>query len=229
MRRVVTLGAAALAFALALCTPAHAQQVETRVFDYEWLVIRLPQFMTNFEFGGLIFIQEVASAGRPNRGLFEGSLTVNGGPKQFDCVNATIASGADILQVGPLAQQATINGDAILDWIAAHTPSSCSPPPQSLSLVCPWGGLHFSRAPGYDTFTYNGTYRLPSNLGGTYKATGRRGPIICEVEVKGMVFHAAGWITRAREVRRGTDVSQATQLWWHEYGLTPISPELFVQ
>lgn len=51
MRRVVTLGAAALAFALALCTPAHAQQVETRVFDYEWLVIRLPQFMTNFEFG----------------------------------------------------------------------------------------------------------------------------------------------------------------------------------
>jgi hypothetical protein len=123
MRRVVTLGAAALAFALALCTPAHAQQVETRVFDYEWLVIRLPQFMTNFEFGGLIFIQEVASAGRPNRGLFEGSLTVNGGPKQFDCVNATIASGADILQVGPLAQQATINGTQF--W----TGSRLTPPP----------------------------------------------------------------------------------------------------
>ena len=87
--------------------------------------------------------------------------------------------------------------------------------------------MPITRAVGHDSFSFSGTYSTPDGLGGTYKATGRRGPIVCEVQLNDMVFTVAAWITRVKETRRGTDVSPRP-LWWHEAAQS-LSPEVVVE
>jgi hypothetical protein len=130
----------------------------------------------------------------------------------FSCVDTvddavegiTIPGDANIVQVGPFAQQAS--GDIIVSAFPALQ-STCRGL-ESLTVTCPYRGVPAPQATGYSTFTHSGTYRDDDGLAGSYSiSSGRHGPILCEVEVNG-VFQGqfAGWLTRFRETRRGQSV-----------------------
>ena len=98
----------------------------------------------------------------------------------FACSGPVIPENVNIVQVGPFAQQATADvapGGPLLDPFCSI--------PQIFTLDCPYRGVPITRAVGHDSFSFSGTYR----------ATGQRGPIVCEVQLNDMVFTVAAWIT----------------------------------
>ena len=199
--------------ALALAPPALAQQppVQTRTYDYEWLYFELQQGITNNdELDGQLFLEDVSSS-VDARSRVEGQIFISNVEQTvglFHCHNTT--DNVDILQVGPFAQQASADVTPATGGLLCSTP-------QVFTFDCPYRGVPITRAVGHDSFSFSGTY----------KATGRRGPIVCEVQLNDMVFTVAAWITRVKETRRGTDVSPRP-LWWHEAAQS-LSPEVVVE
>ena len=210
MRRA-TLAAAALA--LALVMPSLAQQTQTRTYDYEWIHLRFNTQLPGADVIGWLFMEDVAGV----RSRFQGSLRTPDGGQIFVCVGntaegITIPGDADIVQVGPFAQQAS--GD-----IASALPTleSTCPQLQSLTVSCPYQGVPAPQARGYTTFAHSGTYRDDDGLTGSYSiSSGRHGPVLCDVAVNGVhQGQYSGWLTRFQETRQGESVAPVP-LWWQE-------------
>jgi hypothetical protein len=209
--------AAVLVIALA-APPALAQSppVQTRTYDYEWLYLELPQAGDDtLDFDGRLFLEDVNGPAAA-RSTVSGEISFNTGEGDVHLISCFLVTlpNLNLIQVGPFAQQAT--GD--LDPAIPALEASCVLPPEILTLTCPYRGVPVTQAPGHDTFAFSGTYRTGAGLGGTYKATGQRGPILCEMTVANGTATVAAWITRVKETRRGADVSP-TPLWWHEMAL----------
>jgi hypothetical protein len=209
MRRA-TLAAAALA--LALVMPSLAQQ-QTRTYDYEWIHLRFNTHLPGADVVGWLFMEDVAGV----RSRFQGSLRTPDAGQIFVCVGNTaegipLPGDADIVQVGPFAQQGSGN-------IASALPTlqSTCPQLQSLTVSCPYQGVPAPQARGYTTFTHSGTYRDDDGITGSYSiSSGHHGPIQCEVEVNGVhQGQFSGWLARFQETRRGESVAPVP-LWWQE-------------
>jgi hypothetical protein len=211
MKRLIPC-AAPLVLALT-ALPVHAQQppVQTRTYDYEWLYFEVPQVTeTTHDLEGRLFIEEVNGPSEA-RSRFEGAISFTNAEGGTDTLFSCGLSfpNLNFIQVGPFAQQATADiGPAELE--------NCTVPAESITLECPYLGVQVRQANGHDSFTFTGTYRINAERSGTYTVTGQRGPIICNMRVGDILASGIpAWITRAKETRRGTDVSP-TPLWWHE-------------
>jgi hypothetical protein len=111
---------------------------------------------------------------------------------------------ADLIQVGPFAQQARGNVSPLLDQLEHF----CLVPPQSLTLDCPYQGVPAPQAAGHETFNHTGTYRgRVGGLPGSYSQVGQHGPTACTVLVNEIAYGFEGHLTRIKETRRGQDVS----------------------
>ena len=153
---------AVVALALALVTPSLAQQTQTRIYEYEWIHLRFNTHLPGEDVIGWLFMEDVAGV----RSRFQGSLRTPDGGQIFVCVGnttegITIPGDADIVQVGPFAQQASGN-------IASALPTlqSTCPQLQSLTVSCPYQGVPAPQARGYTTFTHSGTYRDDDGIKG---------------------------------------------------------------
>jgi hypothetical protein len=203
---------AAAALALVLVAPSLAQQTQTRIYEYEWIHLRFNTHLPGADVIGWLFMEDVAGV----RSRFQGSLRTPDEGQIFVCVGntaegITIPGDADIVQVGPFAQQGS--GD-----VASALPAlqSTCPQLQSLTVSCPYQGVPAPQARGYSTFTHSGTYRDDDGLEGSYSISGRHSPILCDVEVNGVhQGQFSGWLTRFQETRRGESVAPVP-LWWQE-------------
>ena len=212
------LWATAATLALLLATPveAEAQTVQTRTYVYEWISINMGSrnfIDANNSLFGFVFLEDVSNS-RQSRSRVAGAVEqrdIDGDLIQthFVC-NGETPVNVNVVQVGPFAQQATADVEPAL-------PCGGNPQPLSLTLDCPYLGVPVSRAFGHDTFSYSGKYHNPTTgLGGTYTATGQRGPIFCDMSFNGGAeITVLAWLTNVRETRRGQDVS-LTPLWWHD-------------
>jgi hypothetical protein len=106
----------------------------------------------------------------------------------------------DIVQVGPLAQEA--HGDAA-DLLANPFATNCSVFPTSLTITCPFQGVQVNTAPMHETFTHSGTINVTPPNKESFSQQGRRGPTRCDVFINGEFFRAEGHLTRIKETRRG--------------------------
>jgi hypothetical protein len=228
--------ALALLASAAWASAAYGQTTPTvtRSYTYEWIHVRISLREPDQEpFQGLLLTEDVSGTqGAQTRflGYLHGT-PIEGGDQQpvfhniFDCTgpanganspnDGRVPRNANIVQVGPFAQQAT--GD--ITPILGDLDIMCTLPPDSLTINCPFQGVQAPQAPDYVTFTHSGTFRTPANLGslsGSYSQNGRNGLASCVVVVNGVTYVADGTMTNMMETRRGPVGAVAPDPRWQE-------------
>ena len=231
--------ALALLASAAWASAAYGQTTPTvtRSYTYEWIHVRITlREPENDPFNGLLFMEDVSGAqGAQSRflGYLRGEVIPSlpegqGNPvieTVFDCsgphngvgrpTDGKISRNANIVQVGPFAQEAA--GD--IAGILGDLDAQCTLPPDSLTISCPFGGVPAPQAPGYYTFRHDGTYRTDVSTGalpGSYSQQGRHGRAFCIVTINGTAYVAEGTLTRMTETRRGPAGAVAPEPNWQE-------------
>jgi hypothetical protein len=201
---------------------ADALPTETARYDYEWIHLRLVEAPDPPRYSGAIQLEEVTAL--TSRGINESRASIL--IKQdfltnlIDCHLHLGSSGPgssnhDIIQVGPFAQQAEGDIDALLNdpLLQPLGPGSfCSRPPEGLTVHCPYGGVPATSAEGHHQFTINDTF---NDSPGKEKFTQRvqHGPIHCDVFLNGeFLAGAEGTLTRIKETR--TSFAPAPVVFW---------------
>jgi hypothetical protein len=212
--------AALVALLPALALAQQPPPTLTRSYTYEWVHLRFAfRDADGAPFHGLLLMEDVQGVQSRFVGYLRGHEHPDNGStvvvEVFDCAGRTdglslptdglITRDANIVQVGPFAQQAAGDASPILDELD----TLCRIAPASVTIDCPFAGIPAPQAPGHVTFSHSGTYRTDANtnLPGSYSQTGRHGPAFCRVHVNGTLYIADAFLTRMKETRRGQDVT----------------------